>query len=390
MLTLVSFDYFVFMKITIIGAGIGGLTTAIALEQKGFEVEIFESFSKMKRMGAGIVLANNAMRVFQRLGLSETIYKNSNRISSLKLVDNNLDVLTEINLTSFEKKLGVHYAAIHRGTLQEVLLDNLKSTKLHLGKRLKYIEDYEKTIHLHFEDETTHKANVLIGADGIHSVVRNRFFPKTSIRIAHQVCWRGVTKIKLPEKFQHEINESWGKGSRFGIVPLADGEVYWFALANYKNDFRKEFQNPDLEKMFSDYDPIISKIIRSTPTDQIIVNEINDLKPTKKWYANNICLIGDAAHATTPNMGQSACQAIEDALALSLCLEKEKNLEKAFSKFQKLRIKKANGVITQSWQVGKIAQIENYFGRKIRNSIMRLTPDALGKKQSSKIFELNF
>ncbi|MFK8009294.1 MAG: FAD-dependent monooxygenase [Saprospiraceae bacterium] len=378
------------MKITIIGAGIGGLTTAIALEQKGFEVEIFESFPEMKRMGAGIVLANNAMRIFQRLGLSEVIYKNSNRISSLKLVDEKLAVLTKINLIAFEKKLGVHYAAIHRGTLQEILLKNLKSTQLHLGKRLKYIENYKKTIHLHFEDETTHEANILIGADGIHSVVRNRFFPKTTIRNAHQVCWRGITKMNLPEKFQHEINESWGKGTRFGIVPLADGEVYWFALTNYKNDFRTEFQAPDLEKMFSNYDPLISKIIRSTPIDKIIVNEINDLKPIKKWHTNNICLIGDAAHATTPNMGQGACQSIEDALALSLCLEKEKDVEKAFSNFQKLRIKKANGVINQSWQVGKIAQLENYFGRKIRNSVMRMTPNFLGKNQSAKIFELNF
>lgn len=378
------------MKITIIGAGIGGLTTAIALEQKGFEVEIFESFTEMKRLGAGIVLANNAMKVFQRLGLAEIIYKNSNQISSLKLVDENLDVLTEINLTSFEKKLGVHYAAIHRGTLQKVLLKNLKSTKLHLGKRLKYIENYEKTIHLHFEDGTTREANILIGADGIHSVVRQRFFPKTVIRNAHQVCWRGITKIKLPEKFQHELNESWGKGTRFGIVPLAGGEVYWFALANYKNDFRTEFHASDLGKMFSDYHPIVANIIHSTPSDKIIVNEINDLKPIKKWHSKNVCLIGDAAHATTPNMGQGACQSIEDALAISLCLEKEKNIEKAFSNFEKLRIKKANGVINQSWQVGKMAQIENNLGRKIRNFIMRLTPDYLGKKQSAKIFKLNF
>jgi len=196
--------------------------------------------------------------------------------------------------------------------------------------------------------------------------------------------------MKLPKKFHHELNECWGKGTRFGIVPLAAGEIYWFALANYKDDFRTEFQETDLEKMFSDYDPIITKIIHSTPTDKIIVNEINDLKPIKKWHTNKVCLIGDAAHATTPNMGQGACQSIEDALALSLCLEKEKNLEKAFSNFQKLRIKKANGVINQSWQVGKIAQLENSFGRKIRNSIMRITPDSLGKKQSAKLFELNF
>lgn len=378
------------MKITIIGAGFGGLTTAIALEQKGFEVEIFESFPEMKRIGAGIVLANNAMRVFQRLGLSEMIYKNSNHISSLKLVDEKLTVLTEINLKYFEQKLGVHYAAIHRGTLQEVLLMNLKTTKLHLGKKLHRIEEEEKTIHLHFEDGTSHQTNILIGADGIHSVVRNHFFQKTEIRNAHQVCWRGITKMKLPEKFAYEINESWEKGTRFGIVPLADGEVYWFALANYKNDFRIEFKEIDLEKMFSYYDPLISKIIHSTPSDQIIVNEINDLKPIKKWHTSNMCLIGDAAHATTPNMGQGACQSIEDALAISLCLEKEKSLEMAFLNFQKLRIKKANGVINQSWQVGKIAQIENGLGRKIRNSIMRITPDFIGEKQSAKIFELNF
>ena len=378
------------MKFTIVGAGIGGLTAAIALRQKGFEVEIFESFPEMKKMGAGIVLANNAMQVFQRLGLSEMIYKNSNHISSLKLVDEKLATLTEINLKSFEQKLGTHYAAIHRGTLQELLLKNFPTEHLHLGKRVKQLIEIDDKIQLYFEDGTSHQTNVLIGADGIHSVIRKHFFPKTAIRNAYQVCWRGITKMKLPERFQHEINESWGKGTRFGIVPLADGEVYWFALANYKNDFRTEFHEANLEKMFSDYDPIVAKIIHSTPTDKIIVNEINDLKPIKKWHTNNVCLIGDAAHATTPNMGQGACQSIEDALALSVCLENEKNIVKAFSNFQKLRIKKANGVINQSWQVGKIAQLENYFGRKIRNSIMRMTPNSLGKKQSAKIFELNF
>ncbi|MFK7772259.1 MAG: FAD-dependent monooxygenase [Saprospiraceae bacterium] len=378
------------MKVTIVGAGIGGLTTAIALRQKGFEVEIFESFPKMKRMGAGIILANNAMQVFQRLGLSEIIYKNSNRISSLKLVDEKLATLTEINLKSFEKNLGTHYAAIHRGTLQELLLANFPAKNLHLGKRVKQLIEIDDKIQLFFEDGTSHQTNILIGADGIHSVVRKRFFPKTKIRNAQQVCWRGITKMKLPEKFQHEINESWGNGTRFGIVPMADGAIYWFALANYKNDFRTEFNEPNLAKIFADYDPIISKIIHSTPTDQIIVNEINDLKPIKKWYTNNVCLIGDAAHATTPNMGQGACQSIEDALALSICLEKEKDIEKAFSNFQKLRIKKANGVIKQSWQIGKIAQLENSFGRIIRNSIMRFTPDSIGKKQSAKMFELNY
>lgn len=293
-------------------------------------------------------------------------------------------------MQKFEQKLGVHYAAIHRGNLQEVLLRNFPTTHLHLGKKLKQLTQNDDKIELSFEDNSTHQTNILIGADGIHSAVRQHFFPKSKIRNAHQVCWRGITKINLPEKFAHEINENWGKGTRFGIVPLADGEVYWFALASYRKDLRTEFEEVNLEKMFSNYHPIIQKIIHTTPSSQIIINEISDLKPIKKWHTNNVCLIGDAAHATTPNMGQGACQSIEDALALSLCLEEEKSIEKAFSNFQKLRIKKANWIINQSWQIGKMAQIENDLGRKIRNSIMKITPDFLGKIQSAKIFKLNF
>lgn len=378
------------MKITIIGAGIGGLTTGIALRQKGFQVEIFESFSAMKRLGAGIVLANNAMKVYERLGLAEQIYQASNHISKLKLVDENLKALTQIHLQSFEKKLGVHYSAIHRGNLQNILLKHFPTKDLHLGKRLKHLIEFDQEIQLHFEDGSSHKTNILIGADGINSIIRKHFFPKSKIRNAGQVCWRGVAKINLPQKFNHEINESWGKGTRFGIVPLADGEVYWFALANYKSDFHHEFKDANLENIFSDYHPLIPKIIRATPPKNIIINEINDLKPLKKWYTNNICLIGDAAHATTPNMGQGACQSIEDALALSICLEKEKDIEAAFALFQKLRLSKANGVTRQSWNIGKMAQLENGIARNIRNLIMRATPNFIGEKQSEKLFELNY
>lgn len=378
------------MKITIIGAGIGGLTTAIALEQKGFEVEIFESFPQMKRMGAGIVLANNAMKVYQRLGLKDSIYKKSNHISELNVVDENLDILSQIKLESFEKKLGVHYAAIHRGDLQELLLQNLKTTVLHLGKRLKNIIENEHLIQLFFEDRSSHKTDILIGADGIHSEVRKHFFPKTEIRNAKQVCWRGVTHLRLPDRYRNGLYESWGKGVRFGIVPLVNDEVYWFAVSNYKNDFRKEFSTSDLPDLFKNFNPIIQQLLESTPSETILTNELNDLKPFTPWHLNKVCLIGDAAHATTPNMGQGACQAIEDALALSICFEKENTPEAAFRSFQKIRTKKANSIISQSWQVGKLAHLENNIGRKIRNFLMRKTPSSIGEKQSAKIFELNY
>jgi len=378
------------MKITIIGAGIGGITTAIALEKKGFNVEIFESFSKMKRIGAGIVLANNAMQVYRRLNLTDEIHKKSNHISRLNIVDEQLDILSQVKLEGFEKRFDAHYRSIHRGDLQELLIENLTSTKLHFGKKLKNIIERENDIQVFFEDGTSHHTDVLIGADGINSVVRNHLFPKTSIRNAKQVCWRGITRVSIPTRFLKELNESWGNGRRFGIVPLVDNEVYWFALTNYKNDFRKEFSIEDLPHLFQSFHPIVQQILASTSKENIITNEINDLKPFAPWHHNKICLIGDAAHATTPNMGQGACQAIEDALALSICLEKENTPEEAFSSFQKLRTKKANGIISQSWQVGKLAQLENGFVRKSRNFFMKLVPASIGEKQSAKILELDY
>ena len=101
-------------------------------------------------------------------------------------------------------------------------------------------------IKLHFKDRSTHTTSILIGADGINSSVRNHIFKNSTIRKAKQICWRGVTKIKLPERFLNELNESWGKGVRFGIVPLTNDEVYWFAVANYISDFKKEYGGVDL------------------------------------------------------------------------------------------------------------------------------------------------
>ncbi|MEL6925338.1 MAG: FAD-dependent monooxygenase, partial [Bacteroidota bacterium] len=362
-------------KITIIGAGIGGLTTAIALEQKGYEVHLFEAFAKMKRLGAGIVLANNAMQVYRRLGLQSIIEKAGNRIDALKVVDENLEVMTQVQVKQFKQKIGVNYVAIHRGDLQEVLLRQLKRTQLHLGKRLQNVEENEDGVYLSFEDGGTHRCDALLAADGIHSRVREQLFPASTVRSAGQTCWRGVAKITLPQPYAHVVSESWGMGTRFGLVPLQHKECYWFAVANYRTDFRKDFADKKLTDILTDYHPLVHEVIRATPADQILLNELNDLAPMSRWHTNRVCLVGDAAHATTPNMGQGACQAIEDALAISICLEQSTDLAKAFKQFQSLRMKKANDIIRQSWQIGKLAHLPKGFKRNMRNAVLRLTPE---------------
>ncbi|WP_139956961.1 FAD-dependent monooxygenase [Flavicella sediminum] len=374
------------MTIDIIGAGIGGLTTAIALEQKGFTVRVFEQAEKIQAVGAGIILANNAMQVYQHLGLKTAIEKLGNPVSAMNITKANLSPLSNIDLSYFEKKYQVKNTAIHRGVLQQLLIRELKSTEIHLQHKLTGICKNTQGHTLQFDNGKEVQSEVLIAADGLHSKVRQELFPENEIRKAKQICWRGITDFRLPATYKNELNEAWGKTERFGFVQIAENKVYWYALKSFKKE-AEELSLAQIENYFDAYHPIIKNLIESTNKQQIHTAKISDLKPSGNWYQQNVCLLGDAAHATTPNMGQGACQAIEDAYVLSECLQKYE-VHKAFAEFQKLRIAKAHQVVSASWILGKMAHLSNPVLRALRNTMMRAMPSAMSRKQSAQIFEL--
>lgn len=372
-------------KITIVGAGIGGLTAALTLKQRGLDVSVFESSAEIKPIGAGVILANNAMQVFRKLGIKEKIEKVGHKISYINITDEQLNCISVSDLTVFEKKYGVHNIAIHRGELQRILANEIGYHNINLCKRLTKIEK-DKLFKLTFEDNSTFEADVVIGADGIKSVVRNQLFAENLLRNAKQVCWRGICEIDLAQKYHHELNEAWGKAKRFGFVKISDRKVYWYALANLN---KVKTNNINLTEYFGEFHNDILDIISATHKEQIFFSNIVDLKPIDKWQNENICLIGDAAHATTPNLGQGACQAIEDAYVLGKLLDKGIAIEKTFKEYESIRRKKAHMIVNTSWRLGKIAHLENSFGIWLRNFIMRNAPKMLNEKQLNAIFKLN-
>ena len=182
--------------------------------------------------------------------------------------------------------------------------------------------------------------------------------------------------------------ELWGGRQSFGLSQISNREVYWFAVAlapaNESDPVGTTKQR--LIDRYKSYHPMISDIIEATPDGEIMRNDISDLKPIEKWYYKRIGLMDDAAHATTPNMGQGGGQAIEDAYYLTKAIQ-EYGLDTAFEHFQNTRYKKVNKIVNQSWKIGQAAHWK--YGQSMRNYMLKSMPDIMFKKQMLELYGLS-
>jgi 2-polyprenyl-6-methoxyphenol hydroxylase-like FAD-dependent oxidoreductase len=176
-------------------------------------------------------------------------------------------------------------------------------------------------------------------------------------------------------------------------VPLSDGRVYWFACLNapqQKGERLAAVGKTELLEIFRDFHSPVPEIIGATEPTKILWNDIIDFAPVEKFAFGRVLLLGDAAHATTPNMGQGACQAIEDAAVLGKLLAKYQDPQAAFRIFEKLRTKRTSFIVNRSWQIGKIAQLDNPILAWLRNMVMRLAPESMNERQVKALLAVEF
>ena len=363
-------------SIAIIGGGIGGLTAAIALCRQGFSPVVYEAASELRPIGAGITLAINAMQVFQKMSLAEKAIGLGHSIEQLCITDGQLRLVSRTVLKPLIEEFGVPNLGIHRGALQQLLMEALPAGVVRLGKGLRRLEQTEKSVELFFEDGTQASTEVAIAADGIHSAVRRQIFPSCQQRTSGQVCWRGVCPADT-SPWRRRGTEAWAPGKRFGVVPITENCMYWYAVANEKPGYDwSALSKESLLDAFQPFAQPLRSLMENTPEGQIIYSPLNDLEPLPHWFSGRIALLGDAAHATTPNMGQGACQAIEDAYVLAQCLA-DLPLEGAFSEYQNRRKKRADGIVRQSRRLGRMAQMDSPALGCLRNRLMGLLPASM-------------
>ncbi|MCB0711965.1 MAG: FAD-dependent monooxygenase [Ignavibacteriae bacterium] len=377
-------------QVTILGGGIAGLTTAIALNNLGIETVVFEAAHQIKGVGAGLGLGANAIMGFERLGIRDEVIARGRVLPSFAILDQEGKPITVTDTAQVSAKYGVDNFTIHRAELHQLLLSKLDPKTVHTGKRGVQVEQSQDSVEVTFDDGSTVATNFLIVADGVHSAIRQKLLPNTAPRYAGYTCWRSV--IDKGDLNLSSSSETWGSKGRFGIVPLAKDKVYWFACINAprNSEHFRNYRRNDLLNNFGDYHEPIPSILKKTKDEELLWNDIIDVEPLPNYAFGRVLLIGDAAHATTPNMGQGACQAIEDAVVLANELEANRDVLQAFSNFEKRRLKRTHYITNTSWKLGKVAQLANPFFASLRNSLFRILPSSINQKQLERLYDVDF
>lgn len=375
---------------TIIGGGIAGLSAAIALKRIGIEAKVIEASNQFKPVGSGLSLAANAMQALQHLQIADDVIKKGRELKAFTIYNEQGKIINRTNTDPENSKWGISNFTIHRADLHEVLLSHLNMKNIITGKRSVTMEETANGHRIFFEDESFIETKYLIIADGIHSPLRKKLLPGAKLRYAGYTCWRGIadnTKLQL-----EETSETWSINGRFGIVPLKNNQVYWFACkaSTPANEVFKKYSVHDLSANFKNYHDPVPAILKATKQEDLIWNDIYDLEPIDRYAFGNAVLIGDAAHATTPNMGQGACMAIEDAVVLANCLKQNSLVTEAFQSFERKRLKRTQNIVGQSWRLGKMAQTENHLFGMMRNQLFRMLPESVYQKQLDKLYTVQF
>ena len=343
------------LRIAIIGGGIGGLTAALALIQAGMKVTVYERTAELVDQGAGVTLAPNATKVLYRLGLGPRLEQTAvaQPFSEYRHARTGA-VLRRIERQASKQVYGAPHLRMHRWDLQAALVDGLAALApgtLRPGWRLETITQHGNAVTLGFEGGRQEAADLVIGADGIHSLVRATLFPPTPAMFVGHVAWRGlVPTAALPARLCDSV-VAFGFGRHMNRYQVRRGELMNLVCFAKRDAWEAEGWTipaplSELQAEFADFDVDTRALIDLIPPDRLFKWGLFGRDPLASWIRGRVVLLGDAAHPMLPFMGQGAAMAIEDAFILSRALTLEEDPETGLQRFQTAQMERV-GHVTQ-------------------------------------------
>jgi 2-polyprenyl-6-methoxyphenol hydroxylase-like FAD-dependent oxidoreductase len=363
------------VKALIVGGGIGGLTCSIALAKIGVEPVVFEQAPALREAGAGLTLWSNATRVLGVLGLLPDILAVSAPLQRGRICNAAGRVLADIPLGELADKLAGPIVGIHRADLLNVLARAVPADRVRLSARVERFTEGQGSVTVHLLDGREETGDLLVGADGIHSRIREQGLGDPQ-RYCGYVGWRGAARFAHPLLTPGLSIWSYGRGSQVGLIPIGGGRVFWFATATMpESDIaRLGPHHEELCSRFLSWHEPIPALLRSLAGVEIVRTPIYDRPPVTSWGGPRTTLLGDSAHATTPTLGQGACLAIESALVLARCLLDGSAVDSSLREYERLRQERTARIIRQSWDLGKKIQWRGALSCWLRDQVIRWTP----------------
>lgn len=340
-------------KIAVIGAGLGGASIGLLLQNAGFNVDVYEQASEFSRLGAGIHIGPNIMKIFREMGLENDLEEMGCHPEEWISRDGNT---AEIVAQATLKGYGANYITIHRGDMHARQIEALDQDKLFYGKHLSGVEQRTNNVLLTFDDGTSAVADIVIGADGINSKIRETILgpeaPLYSGWVAHRALIKGEALKKLKAKFDLDDCVKWWYEDRhiMAYCTTKARDEYYFVtgVPHPAWDFQgKSFipcDKAELYETFADFHPAITALIEAS--EDVTKWPLNNRNPLPIWSDRRLVLLGDACHPMKPHMAQGAGMAIEDAAMLTRCLLQEglENYNQAFKLYEKNRKDRAGQV----------------------------------------------
>ena len=341
------------MDITIIGAGMAGLTTGIALKKFGHQVTIYEQAEQILPVGAAISLWSNGVKCLNYLGLTEQVEKLGGKMDHLAYIDGLTgDVMTQFSLFPLIEEVGQRPYPVSRADLQNMLMDEFGRENIHLGKKMVSFSEQDDQVITRFADGSEVLADLLVGADGTHSLTRAYVLgEQVERRYAGYVNWNGLVDISEEFAAVDQWTTFVGEGKRVSLMPVADNRFYFFfdvplaaGLENDRTQYKALFK-----EYFKGWCEPVQKLIDAVDTQKTNRVEIHDIEPFADFYKGRVVIVGDAAHSTTPDIGQGGCQAMEDAIYLARSLQiNTLGLQDSLRRYQNKRNERANELVLRA------------------------------------------
>ncbi|MQS06770.1 FAD-dependent monooxygenase [Streptomyces alkaliphilus] len=375
-------------RVMVVGGGVGGLATAVALHARGVPVGVLERSAAESGAGSGLTLWPNGVRALEAIGLGPAVREHSLPGGTAVIRTPSGRYLSRLDPGGALGDRGA-VVAVHRAELTGILRAALPAGTVRAGVTVTGVRRDGRGRPVVVTDAGEETADVVIGADGLRSTVRDSLLPASrGPRYAGYTAWRMIVEAPGNPVDPREAGETMGRGERFGVVPLRDGRVYAFATARaLEGDRSPDGERAELLRRFGRWHAPVPRLLAAAREKAILRHDIHDLPPLPRLARGRVALLGDAAHAMTPNLGQGANQALEDAVVIAALLADRPDPEEALAAYDAERRPRTRRVVARSRRAGRVAQWHRPAAVGLRETLLRLTPPSLALRAMAPILD---